>query len=328
MEISIRPGSEAPIYQQIVDAVQEQIASGALAEGEKLPTVRQLAEEMHLAKGTIKRAYDELERCGAIRMTQGKGSFVLGRQKRSDSHKEQAMQAIDRMLDELEKLDFSPREIEIFFDLKLRARMDRGAGLRVAVAECNTESLSLITDQLSGVEGVELFRFTLDEVLRTPYKLSDNMDLIFTTEAHVETLERIVAQPQKIVKIALAPTQATVVSLARMREARRIGVLSASPEYGKAMQEGAVAVIGAEHQFESRLFGAEGFESFLSRQDAVLVPAGHMKFCTAEEADWLHRFNRNKPVLAYELRIDAGSFMYLRDRVEQLQRQRRNQRPG
>ena len=55
MEISIRPGSDAPIYQQIVDAVQEQINSGALAEGEKLPTVRQLAEDMHLAKGTIKR---------------------------------------------------------------------------------------------------------------------------------------------------------------------------------------------------------------------------------------------------------------------------------
>ncbi len=323
MEISIRPGSDAPIYQQIVDAVQEQINSGALAEGEKLPTVRQLAEDMHLAKGTIKRAYDELERCGSIRMTQGKGTFVLGRLKRSDSHKEQAMQAIDRMLDELEKLDFSPREIEIFFDLKLRARMDRGAGLRVAIAECNAESLSLITDQLSGIEGIELFRFMLDEVLRTPYKLSDNMDLIFTTEAHVETLERIVTQPQKIVKIALAPTQATVVSLARMRDARRIGVLSASPEYGNAMKEGAVAVIGAEHQFEARLFGAEGFESFLCRQDAVLVPAGHMKFCTAEEADWLHRFGRNKPVLAYELRIDAGSFMYLRDRVEQLQRQRR-----
>ena len=77
MEIRIKSGTDVPIYQQIVDAVQEQISSGVLAEGQKLPTVRQLAEEMGLAKGTIKRAYDELERCGAIRMTQGKGTFVL-----------------------------------------------------------------------------------------------------------------------------------------------------------------------------------------------------------------------------------------------------------
>ena len=323
MEIIIRPGSETPIYRQIVDAVQEKISSGALSEGEKLPTVRQLAEEMRLAKGTIKRAYDELERLGVIRMTQGKGTFVLGRLKRTDSHKEQAMLAIDRMLDELEKLDFSPREVEIFFDLKLRERMDRGNGLRVAVAECNIESLSLLVDQLSGIEGIEVFRFMLDDVLNAPYKLSENMDLIFTTENHVESLEHIVMQPQKIVKVVLAPTQATVVSLTRMREARRIGILSVSEQYGRAMERGAVSVVGSDRQFESRFFGEAGIESFLSRQDAVLVPSGYMKFCTAEEADFLHRIGRNKPVIAYELQIDAGSFMYLRDRIEQLQRQRR-----
>ena len=51
MEIRIKSGTDVPIYQQIVDAVQEQISSGVLAEGQKLPTVRQLAEEMGLAKG-------------------------------------------------------------------------------------------------------------------------------------------------------------------------------------------------------------------------------------------------------------------------------------
>ena len=323
MEIRIKSGTDVPIYQQIVDAVQEQISSGVLAEGQKLPTVRQLAEEMGLAKGTIKRAYDELERCGAIRMTQGKGTFVLELRRRTDSHKEQAMQAIDRMLDELEALDFSPREIEIFFDLKLRARMDRGAGLRVAVTDCNVEALALIADQIAAIGGIELFRFTLDEVMNAPYKLSDSMELIFTTECHVEQLERIVSQPQKIVKLALAPTQATVVSLARMRDARRIGIISASEQYGDAMREGASEVIGTDHRFESRFFGDGDPGGFVSRQDAVLVPAGYMKYCSAEEAEWLHRFSRSKPLLAYELQIDAGSFMYLRDRIEQLQRRRR-----
>lgn len=323
MDIRIKSGTDTPIYQQIVDAVQEQITSGALAEGQKLPTVRQLADQMGLAKGTIKRAYDELERCGAIRMTQGKGTFVLGVRRRTDSHKEQAMQAIDRMFDELEALDFSMREIEIFFDLKLRARMDRGAGLRVAVIDCNVEALSLIADQIAAIGGIELFRFTLDDVLNAPYKLSDSMELIFTTEKHVSQLERIVSQPQKIVKVVLAPTQSTVVALVRMRDVQRIGVISVSERYGATMREGAAAIIGDGCQFESRFFGSGDLAGFLSRQDVVLVPAGYMKYCSAEEAEWLHRFGRNKPVLAYEIQIDAGSFMYLRDRVEQLQRARR-----
>ncbi len=323
MDISIRPGTDTPIYQQIVDALQERINTGALAEGEKLPTVRQLAEEMGLAKGTIKRAYDELERRGAIRMTQGKGTFVLGRLRRSDSHKEQAMQAIDRMLDELESLNFSLREIEIFFDLKLRGRMDRGTGLRVAVADCNAESLSIIADQLAAVQGIEVFRFLLDEVARAPYKLSDSMDLIVTTEKHVAQLGSLLSQPEKIVKAVLQPTQATVVSLVRMREVRRIGILSVSEQYGQAMRRGAGEILGEGCQFEMRFFGQPGFEAFLSRQGAVLVPAGHMKYCSAEEADWLHRFSRHAAVASYEVQIDAGSFMYLRDRIEQLQRRYR-----
>ena len=89
------------------------------------------------------------------------------------------------------------------------------------------------------------------------------------------------------------------------------------------MREGAADVIGTDHQFESRFFGDSDLGSFVSRQDAVLVPAGYMKYCSAEEAEWLHRFCRSKPLLAYELQIDAGSFMYLRDRVEQLQRRKR-----
>ena len=211
MEIRIKSGTDVPIYQQIVDAVQEQISSGVLAEGQKLPTVRQLAEEMGLAKGTIKRAYDELERCGAIRMTQGKGTFVLELRRRTDSHKEQAMQAIDRMLDELEALDFSPREIEIFFDLKLRARMDRGAGLRVAVTDCNVEALALIADQIAAIGGIELFRFTLDEVMNAPYKLSDSMDVgaddaddQFLFVAHKRTpFSRALSSPYSLAAIQL-----------------------------------------------------------------------------------------------------------------------------
>ena len=68
----IDPNLDVPLYRQLVDMIQTAIKKGRLAPGQKLPTVRQLAEQMSLAKGTIKRAYDELERRGVIRMTQGR----------------------------------------------------------------------------------------------------------------------------------------------------------------------------------------------------------------------------------------------------------------
>ena len=76
MFFAIDPQSDTAIYQQIVNAVCADIRAGRLPYGTQLPTVRALADELGLARGTIKRAYDELGKLGMIEMTQGKGTFV------------------------------------------------------------------------------------------------------------------------------------------------------------------------------------------------------------------------------------------------------------
>ena len=65
-----------PIYTQIVDGFREQILSGILREGERLPSVRELAAELTINPNTIQRAYRELEQDGWIESTPGKVSFV------------------------------------------------------------------------------------------------------------------------------------------------------------------------------------------------------------------------------------------------------------
>jgi GntR family transcriptional regulator len=51
-----------PIYVQIVDQVRHAIEVGRLSVGERLPTVRRLAEDLEIAPNTIVRAYNELQR--------------------------------------------------------------------------------------------------------------------------------------------------------------------------------------------------------------------------------------------------------------------------
>ena len=65
-----------PIYTQIADNFRNQIRSGVLEEGEKLPSVRELAGELAINPNTIQRAYRELEAEGWIASVSGKGSFV------------------------------------------------------------------------------------------------------------------------------------------------------------------------------------------------------------------------------------------------------------
>lgn len=78
MDIIISNGSGEPIYEQIVRQVKAAIMTGELAEGDGLPSIRALANDLRISVITTKRAYAELEEAGFIDTVQGKGSFVAG----------------------------------------------------------------------------------------------------------------------------------------------------------------------------------------------------------------------------------------------------------
>ena len=68
-----------PAYRQIVDQVRGGLASGALAAGDQLPTVRQLAVDLAINPNTVVRAYKELELSGLLETHQGTGTFISAR---------------------------------------------------------------------------------------------------------------------------------------------------------------------------------------------------------------------------------------------------------
>ncbi|MDG5472445.1 GntR family transcriptional regulator [Jeotgalibacillus sp. ET6] len=76
MQILISNSSKEPIYEQIANQVKSSILAGELEEGAALPSIRQLAKDLHISVITTKRAYEELEKAGFIYSVVGKGSFV------------------------------------------------------------------------------------------------------------------------------------------------------------------------------------------------------------------------------------------------------------
>ena len=78
MKIVISNSSKEPIYEQIKRQIKEGILRGDLKENELLPSIRQLAKDLHISVITTKRAYDDLEQEGFIVSVVGKGSFVAG----------------------------------------------------------------------------------------------------------------------------------------------------------------------------------------------------------------------------------------------------------
>ena len=76
-----------PIYEQIMDELRKMIISGVFAADEKLPSVRELAQQLAINPNTIQRAYRELELSGYIYSVAGKGNFAAPRHEVDEGRK-------------------------------------------------------------------------------------------------------------------------------------------------------------------------------------------------------------------------------------------------
>ncbi len=121
MKIIISNSSSIPIYEQIKNAIINQIMNGELEEDEALPSIRSLASDIKISVMTIKKAYDELESEGYIVSIQGKGTFVAP--KNTELAREQAQKDIEdhlqKAIDIANRFNITKKEIidliEIFY---------------------------------------------------------------------------------------------------------------------------------------------------------------------------------------------------------------------
>ena len=81
--------SGVPVYRQLVDQVLVGLASGSLATGDQLPTVRQLAVDLSINPNTVVRAYKELEIRGMLATQQGTGTFITSKKVKQDEAQRQ-----------------------------------------------------------------------------------------------------------------------------------------------------------------------------------------------------------------------------------------------
>jgi GntR family transcriptional regulator len=116
--------SGVPAYRQIIDQVRGGIASGSLAAGDQLPTVRQLAVDLAINPNTVVRAYHELDLGGLLETHQGTGTFISAQKmKRADAERARQLTQIvgdcvsragaagftvDDLIDELRELAQEP----------------------------------------------------------------------------------------------------------------------------------------------------------------------------------------------------------------------------
>jgi GntR family transcriptional regulator len=110
--LDIRSG--LPIYTQIVNQIQSQLANGIIKPGDQLPTVRALAQDLRVNFNTVARAYRILDEERIISTQQGRGTYITEKPppEVNERHRRESLEALtQRYINEAFRLGFSEREV-------------------------------------------------------------------------------------------------------------------------------------------------------------------------------------------------------------------------
>jgi GntR family transcriptional regulator len=113
MAFAIDSGSRVPIYQQLAQQIREGIARGQLAPEDRLPSIRQMSQDIVVNPNTVARTYTELEREGVVVSRPGLGVFVAQpRQELTKAARDRkVLDLLDRWLTEAVHLGFTADEV-------------------------------------------------------------------------------------------------------------------------------------------------------------------------------------------------------------------------
>lgn len=122
--LNVDKDSSVPIYVQIVDQVESMVTVGMLASGDRLPSIRAVAEQLRIDYNTVARAYTELDRAGVIRTARGIGTHVtekLSDEALAESRQSKLVETLSKDLHDLIALGFSTEEIRSAFEMCLKS---------------------------------------------------------------------------------------------------------------------------------------------------------------------------------------------------------------
>ncbi|MDD4494445.1 MAG: GntR family transcriptional regulator [Eubacteriales bacterium] len=322
LDIKIDKNSDTKIYKQVAVQIRDAIEKGVFQPGDPLPTERELACSLKLARGTINKAYEELRRDGIIQSAQGRGSFVT-KDKTADTEKSLLISTcVEEFLTRMESYGTSLNEIQTLLEIAYSKKDNRKKTVNIATIDCNEESLSLFREQFSYYENVNSCGFLLDEITKfsDPEGVLSYYNLIITTQTHFEQVTGLVpALRDRIFKVAVAPTQETIVEIATVPRGEKLGMIVKSETFKSLMQKRLesmnIDVSKVRVAFEG---SPREMDRLLLDSDILLIP-NSISANNEDLAIQLHYFKlRGGRVINFEYQIERGSLIYIEEQIKRI----------
>ena len=287
--------ASGPIYRQLVEQILARIKTGELQPGDRLPTERELAAQLGVARGTVKKAYRELADNNIIEVIQGSGSYVYDDRDVFNSERRRiAMQLVDETIAKLDLWDFSVQEIETMLRISLAKRERTDRLVRVAVVDCNPESLSIFKKQLLYIPGISISVFLVESIILDddPKALLADFDLVLTTVTHYgQIAQSLAGSGVKLLQVAMAPSRHTIVSITTLPKETAIGIVCSSNKFANLITEQLTYFLARQQTFDVNFeTDLQSTIRFIQNYGAIVVSPDSLLFEPTVSGGALERY--------------------------------------
>jgi DNA-binding transcriptional regulator YhcF (GntR family) len=278
MNLRIDRELPVPIGVQLRGLIEYGIACGELAAGTRLPSVRELADEVGVAPMTVSQVYKELKAGGLLDMRAGRGTFVAAGDGAAHPTRLVELQAaIDRLIADARSHGLTPQELSSLFSSRLLTRAARDQSLSIVLMglfpEATRAYATSLTGQLPKTDRVE--PMTLDAVRTQPGLLAraNAADLVLTF-AHLRLEVSRLLPGTRVAAVSFIPSERTRMALAALDPAARLCLVATFGAFLPIMKAGVRRFAPHVATLRAGALDTPGLAQLLERVDTVVYASG------------------------------------------------------
>lgn len=318
MNIVVDKKCGIPLYIQVKKQIMDLIKEGTLKVGNKMPTERELSQELKVSRNTISTAYNQLENSGVLKSIQGKGTFVAEEaiSWKDEEVKNKLIKFVDLALEEALEIGV---EAEDFLDIVIARVKEKKELIKKVTAifvECNIEQARMFSKQLTHRSNMNVIPVTvseLNEMSEKTKKTVNDSEVIIATFNHVNEVKHAIKGIEKeVLGVAINPSLESIVKIARHPYETSFAFVCISEEMifkmKSALDDSGLEDLNVEYFND---VDKEKLEEIVEKFDVLIVTPGRMKD--------IHMLNiHNKEIIEFSYSLDEGSVKALKSKLVEI----------
>jgi len=323
MEFQVNKNSHVPVYVQLEEQLRFAIATGMLNDGERLPSIRELAQRLNVNVNTISKVYQRLQEQNLIVTRGPKGAFVSspfpGMALRAEeldvlelgSSHEDLVEIVDTAIAEALKLGHKLVDLQQIFNERIESVQSAADLPTVAFVECSEIEARDYVQQLKTHLQANFQPVVLSDLENQP-NLVQSADLVVTTLFHLGQAKDLVGKTREVVGVVVNLQVEVLQQLSSFPAGTKLGVVCRDEETVTAMESTLRDICPKGVEISTCALGDKAtLEKLFSQVDALIyTPPCRDEIGALAPA--------NLPKIEHRGQIDANSLRFLKEKVGML----------